>query len=87
MTTTVRNIMTKKLETIEDSASVQDTAKKMKDKSVSSLLNIVADLIDNNRIKSTLTDVLSPINAENLRKAHSKLESGTSIGKIVLSRF
>ena len=59
----------------------------MKDKSVSSLLNIVADLIDNNRIKSTLTDVLSPINAENLRKAHSKLESGTSIGKIVLSRF
>lgn len=87
MTTTVRNIMTKKLETIEDSASVQDAAKKMKDKSVSSLLNIVADLIDNNRIKSTLTDVLSPINAENLRKAHSKLESGTSIGKIVLSRF
>lgn len=79
--------MTKKLETIEDSASVQDAAKKMKDKSVSSLLNIVADLIDNNRIKSTLTDVLSPINAENLRKAHSKLESGTSIGKIVLSRF
>ena len=79
--------MTKKLETIEDSASVQDAAKKMKDKSVSSLLNIVADLIDNNRIKSTLTDVLSPINAENLRKAHCKLESGTSIGKIVLSRF
>ena len=87
MTTTVRNIMTKKLETIEDSASVQDAAKKMKDKSVSSLLNIVADLIDNNRIKSTLTDVLSPINAENLRKAHSKLESGTSIGKIVLSKL
>ena len=54
---------------------------------MSSLLNIVADLIDNNRIKSTLTDVLSPINAENLRKAHCKLESGTSIGKIVLSRF
>ena len=34
MTTTVRNIMTKKLETIEDSASVQDAAKKMKDKGV-----------------------------------------------------
>ena len=55
MTTTVRNIMTKKLETIEDSASVQDAAKKMKDKSVSSLLNIVADLIDNNRIKCSAT--------------------------------
>jgi NADPH:quinone reductase len=51
------------------------------------LLNIVADLIDNNKIKSTLTDVLSPINAENMRKAHKKLESGTTIGKIVLSGF
>ncbi|MGE5660654.1 MAG: zinc-binding alcohol dehydrogenase family protein [Ignavibacteriales bacterium] len=51
------------------------------------LLNKVADLIDNNKIKSTLTDVLSPINAENLRKAHRKLESGTTIGKIVLSGF
>jgi NADPH:quinone reductase-like Zn-dependent oxidoreductase len=51
------------------------------------LLNIVADLIDNNKIKSTLTDVLTPINAENMRKAHKKLESGTTIGKIVLSGF
>lgn len=51
------------------------------------LLNIVADLIDNNKIKSTLTDVLSPINAENMRKVHKKLESGRTIGKIVLSGF
>ena len=51
------------------------------------LLNIVADLIDNNKIKSTLTEVLSPINAENMRKAHKKVESGTTIGKIVLSGF
>jgi NADPH:quinone reductase len=51
------------------------------------LLNTIADLIDNNKIKSTLTDVLSPINSENLRKAHKKLESGTTIGKIVLSGF
>jgi NADPH:quinone reductase len=51
------------------------------------LLNIVADLIDNNKIKSTLTNVLSPINAENMRKAHKKLESGTTMGKIVLSGF
>lgn len=42
MTTTVRNIMTKKLETIEDSASVQDAAKKMKDKGVSSLVVVDA---------------------------------------------
>ena len=51
------------------------------------LLNTVADLIDSKKIKTTLTDVLSPINAENLRKAHRKLESGTTIGKIVLSGF
>jgi CBS domain-containing protein len=38
MTTTVRNIMSKKLETIEESASVQAAAKKMKDKNVSSLI-------------------------------------------------
>ena len=52
------------------------------------LLNTVADLIDSKKIKTTLTDVLSsPINAENLCKAHRKLESGTTIGKIVLSGF
>ena len=51
------------------------------------LLNTVADLIDSKKIKTTLTDVLSPINAENLRKAHRKLESGTTIEKIVLSGF
>jgi NADPH:quinone reductase-like Zn-dependent oxidoreductase len=51
------------------------------------LLNTVADLIDSNKIKTTLTEVLSPINAANLRKAHRKLESGTMIGKIVLSGF
>jgi NADPH:quinone reductase len=49
------------------------------------LLNAVTDLIDSKKIKTTLTDLLSPINAENLRKAHKKLESGRTIGKIVLS--
>jgi NADPH2:quinone reductase len=51
------------------------------------LLNTVAELIDSKKIKTTLTEVLSPINAENLRKAHRKLESGTMIGKIALSGF
>jgi len=51
------------------------------------LLNTVADLIDSKKIKTTLTDLLSPISAENLRKAHKKLESGNTIGKIVLSGF
>jgi NADPH:quinone reductase-like Zn-dependent oxidoreductase len=51
------------------------------------LLNTVADLIDSKKIKTTLTDLFTPINAENLRKAHKKLESGNAIGKIVLSGF
>lgn len=38
MATTLRDIMRKRLETIDDSASVQDAAKKMKDKDVSSLI-------------------------------------------------
>ena len=51
------------------------------------LLNEVADLVDNGKIKTTLGETLSPINAENLRKAHAKLESGSVIGKIVLENF
>ena len=38
MTTTISNVMRKKLETIEGTASVQQAAKKMKDRNVSSLL-------------------------------------------------
>jgi CBS domain-containing protein len=43
MTTIVRDIMRKRLETIEDSASVQDAAKKLKDKEVSSLIVVDID--------------------------------------------
>ena len=49
------------------------------------LLNTVADLIDSKKIKTTMKELFTPMNAENLRKAHKKLESGTMIGKIVLS--
>jgi NADPH:quinone reductase len=55
------------------------------------LLNTVADLIDNKGIKTTITDLckawITPINAENLRKAYKRLESRNTIGKIVLSGF
>ncbi|MGE5660967.1 MAG: cyclic nucleotide-binding/CBS domain-containing protein [Ignavibacteriales bacterium] len=43
MTTTLRDIMRKRLETIDDSASVQEAAKKMKDKDVSSLIVVDRD--------------------------------------------
>lgn len=51
------------------------------------LLNRVADLIDNGKIITTLNQVLSPINASNLRQAHAQIESGTTIGKIVLEKW
>jgi len=49
------------------------------------LLNQVADLVDAGKLRSTLKERLSPINAANLRKAHARLESGTMIGKLVLT--
>jgi len=48
------------------------------------LLNQVADWLDAGKLRGTLKETLSPINAANLRKAHDKLESGTMIGKLVL---
>lgn len=49
------------------------------------ILNKVAGLVDQGLLTTTLKQTLSPINAENLRKAHAQLESGTTIGKLVLS--
>ena len=48
------------------------------------LLNEVAKLVDAGKIRSTLTQTLTPITAENLREAHRQLESLGVIGKIVL---
>jgi alcohol dehydrogenase len=49
------------------------------------LLNQVADWLDAGKLRGTLRETLSPINAANLRAAHAKLESGTMIGKLVLA--
>ena len=48
------------------------------------LLNQVADWLDAGKLRGTMRETLSPISAQNLRKAHEKLESGTTIGKLVL---
>jgi NADPH:quinone reductase len=48
------------------------------------LLNQVADWLDAGKLRGTLKETFTPINAANLRKAHAKLESGTMIGKLVL---
>ena len=49
------------------------------------ILERVAALIDAGELRSTRTETLSPISATNLRDAHRRLESGTSIGKLVLA--
>ena len=49
------------------------------------ILERVAALIDAGELRGTRTETLSPINATNLREAHRRLESGTSIGKLVLA--
>ncbi|MEP7041810.1 MAG: zinc-binding alcohol dehydrogenase family protein [Dokdonella sp.] len=49
------------------------------------LLDRVADLIDAGELKGTHTETLGTINATNLREAHRRLESGTTIGKLALA--
>ncbi|HEY8117762.1 MAG TPA: zinc-binding alcohol dehydrogenase family protein [Methylophilaceae bacterium] len=49
------------------------------------ILGWVTALVEQGLIRSTLKQVLSPINAANLRAAHAQLEAGSAIGKIVLS--
>lgn len=51
------------------------------------LLNEVAALVDTGRIVSTMQTNLGAINATNMKKAHALVESGKTIGKIVLSGF
>ncbi|WDM22058.1 zinc-binding alcohol dehydrogenase family protein [Paenibacillus polymyxa] len=51
------------------------------------LLNRIADAVDQQKLKTTLAEVLGPISAENLRQAHKLLESNRAVGKIVLEGF
>jgi NADPH2:quinone reductase len=51
------------------------------------LLNRVAELIDEGRIRTTVGANYGAICAENLRKAHRDIECGRAIGKIVLEGF
>ncbi|GIP46935.1 NADPH:quinone reductase [Paenibacillus sp. J53TS2] len=51
------------------------------------LLNELAGLVDRGIIRTTVTEKLTPIDAANLRKAHAMLETGRSVGKVVLQDF
>jgi NADPH:quinone reductase len=51
------------------------------------ILNEVAGLVDAGQIRSTMRENLGTINATNLKRAHALVESGKTIGKIVLAGF
>ena len=51
------------------------------------LLNWTATEIDAGRIRTTVSDFINTINAENLLEAHRRIETGTTTGKIVLDGF
>ena len=49
------------------------------------LLASIAKLIDEGQLVTTVNEVIRPINAKNLRKAHAMVEQGNTIGKVVLA--
>lgn len=51
------------------------------------LLTYVAEEIDAGRIRTTLSETLTPINAENIRAAHALIETGRAKGKVVVHSF
>lgn len=51
------------------------------------LLSYVASEIDAGRIRTTLSELLTPINAENIRAAHALVETGRAKGKVVVHSF
>ena len=50
------------------------------------LLGRVARMVDEGVLRSTATHNLGPLTVDNLREAHARIESGLTIGKLVLDR-
>ena len=49
------------------------------------LLNEVAGLVDSGKVITTVTRQLNPINLENIIEAHTMIETGAMIGKLVIT--
>ena len=49
------------------------------------LLNEAGRMLDDGHLKTTMTENYGPLTAENLRRAHGKIESGSMFGKLVLT--
>ncbi|MDB6060397.1 MAG: alcohol dehydrogenase, zinc-containing [Verrucomicrobiaceae bacterium] len=50
-------------------------------------LNAVSEMVDAGQLRTTLSEIIGPINATNLCRAHALIESGRSLGKLVLEGF
>ena len=44
-------------------------------------------LVDAGQLRTTSAEVIGPINAANLRRAHAQIETGRTIGKVVLEAW
>ena len=51
------------------------------------ILNEASRLIDDGKLRTTLTERFSPINAANLKQVHALIETGKARGKVVLEGF
>ncbi|MBY3269174.1 MULTISPECIES: zinc-binding alcohol dehydrogenase family protein [Rhizobium] len=51
------------------------------------MLNKISELVDAGKIRTTLSEIVGPINAANLKTAHAMVESGRMKGKAVLAGF
>ncbi|MEO3856568.1 zinc-binding alcohol dehydrogenase family protein [Acrocarpospora sp. B8E8] len=49
------------------------------------LLNVVAELVDGQQVRSTMTRRLGPISAATLREAHALVEGSGMVGKVVVA--
>ncbi|PHS69314.1 MAG: NADPH:quinone reductase [Methylophaga sp.] len=49
------------------------------------LLNQVAQLLDEGKLVSTLTQIIGPMTADNINTAHQKIQTGTTMGKLALA--
>ena len=49
------------------------------------ILARAGSLVEAGELRTTLSEVLGPINAANLREAHRRVEAGSSVGKLVLA--
>ncbi len=51
------------------------------------ILGEIADLVDAGTLRTTMTQLAGRIDAANMRRAHAIIESGRSVGKLVLDGF